>query len=69
VVQVVSFAYPNIFINDLNEATKNTNNQRAANKCQCRLEAVKQKFFCVRRYASKWGIESITYLSTLLYTL
>ena len=43
-VQVVSFAYPNIFINDLNEATKNTNNQRAANKCQCRLEAVKQNF-------------------------
>ena len=41
-VQVVSFAYPNIFINDLNEATKNTNNQRAANKCQCQLEAVKQ---------------------------
>jgi hypothetical protein len=29
-------------MNDLNGKTKNTNNQRAANKCQCQLGAVKE---------------------------
>jgi len=42
VAQGVSFAYPDIFLNDLNGATKNTNNQRTANKCQCQLGAVKE---------------------------
>jgi len=51
------------------EQQKNTNNQRAANKCQRQLGAVNEKFFYVRQYASKWGIESFTYLRTLLYTL
>jgi hypothetical protein len=57
VVQVVSYADHKSFVNDLNEAIKNTNNERAANKCQCQLGAVKEKFFYVQHYVSKWGIE------------
>jgi hypothetical protein len=41
----------------MNEAIKNTNNQRTANKCECQLGTVKEKCFYVRQYASKWGIE------------
>jgi hypothetical protein len=55
----VSFAYRNVFINDLNEAIKIQDNKRAANKYQCQLEAVQVKFFCFRQCDSKRGMSKL----------